>query len=152
MTRRDDVRNLATAITTVSRSLQQWSRRSRAVTTLSALQAVAAKGPIRPGDIAAEIGLHHSSITRQIQALQQQGLVEIGRDPDDGRASAVTLTERGAREMDRLLEFGVDRFMAFVADWDVEDVRRLAELLWRFEESKARVGPPSGALAEETTT
>ncbi|HEX4214616.1 MAG TPA: MarR family transcriptional regulator [Candidatus Dormibacteraeota bacterium] len=150
-TRRDDVRDLAAALATVSGSLERGRRRSRGATTLSTLQAVAARGPVRPTDIASEVGLHHSSITRQIQTLQQLGLVQVGPDPDDGRASAISLTERGASEMERLLEHGVDRFVAFVADWDVEDVRRLAELLWRFEESKARVGPPRESFVEETT-
>ncbi|HEY7305320.1 MAG TPA: MarR family transcriptional regulator [Bryobacteraceae bacterium] len=106
---------------------------------LSILRTIGTRGRVRPSDIANELGVHQSTITRQVRALQDAGQVEVEADPDDGRSCFISLTKPGWEEMRRLTEVGLSRFALFVADWDAEEVRTLARLLAKFETSKAEV-------------
>ncbi len=78
-------------------------------------------------------------MTRQVQELEDSGYVEVRIDPADARCLRVSLTRSGAREQQRLVQVGLDRFASFVADWEPDDVRTLTALLEKLERSKAAV-------------
>ncbi|MER6046146.1 MarR family transcriptional regulator [Streptomyces sp. NPDC001793] len=145
---RDDVARLAFAVNAVAAGVERARRRIPEAASLAVLQVLgwaereAPDKAVRPSDLASALEVHRSAITHQLKALQQAGHVTLTTDPADRRSSIVTLTASGRHELDRLAEQGLDRFTAFVADWDAADVRTLAELLARFEESKAKVGNP----------
>jgi DNA-binding MarR family transcriptional regulator len=128
---------MAAALTRISAGVER-ARRRGAASTLALLQLVAAAERIRPSDLATALNVHHSSITRQVQALEDAGHVEVTVDPEDRRSYLVSLTASGAQELHRLVGVGVDRFAFFVADWSTEDVRTLGHLLGKLEESIAR--------------
>ena len=50
--------------------------------------------PVRPGDLAADMEMDASTLTRNLQPLIAQGWVEVGPG-DDGRSRFVTLTAAG---------------------------------------------------------
>jgi DNA-binding MarR family transcriptional regulator len=54
-------------------------------------------GPLRPGDLAATIGMRPSSLSNYLRRLGDAGLVRRRRDPADGRAALVSLTPKGVR-------------------------------------------------------
>ena len=143
-----DVRELVIALFTVSTGLERARRRIPMVTTLTVLQALDG-GLSRPSEVAERLGLHLSSVTRQVWTLEEAGHVEVSPDPADGRSLQVTVTDAGRQELARLSEIGIGRFAAFVADWTAEDVRTLSRLLMEFERSKNRAvaalpQPPKG--------
>ncbi|SHK94846.1 DNA-binding transcriptional regulator, MarR family [Streptomyces yunnanensis] len=139
---------LAFAVNTVAAGVERARRRIPEAASLAVLQVLGwaerevPDKAVRPSDLASALEVHRSAITHQLKTLQQAGHVTLTTDPADRRSSIVTLTDSGRHELDRLAEQGLDRFTAFVADWDAADVRTLADLLTRFEESKARVGNP----------
>ncbi|WP_157880157.1 MarR family winged helix-turn-helix transcriptional regulator [Streptomyces natalensis] len=145
---RDDVARLAFAVNTVAAGLERARRRipeAAALTVLQVLGWAEREVPdkaVHPSDIASALDVHRSAVTHQLRTLQQAGHVTLTTDPADRRSSIVTLTDSGRRELDRLNQQGLDRFTAFLADWDTADVRTLTELLTRFEESRANVGHP----------
>jgi DNA-binding MarR family transcriptional regulator len=53
--------------------------------------------PLRPGDIAARARLSKQSMTGLVKRCEDAGLVVRQRDPDDGRAYRISLTDRGRR-------------------------------------------------------
>ncbi|HEY2205541.1 MAG TPA: MarR family transcriptional regulator [Pseudonocardia sp.] len=64
-----------------------------AVNRLAVLQAVKhSAGTIRPSDLAAALGLHQSQVTRQIQALEHEGLLDVAGDPKDRRSRRLSIT------------------------------------------------------------
>jgi DNA-binding MarR family transcriptional regulator len=130
---------MVAALMTVMSGLER-ARRHGDASTLAALQIVAARGPVRPSDIAAELGVHQSTVTRQVRALEAAGHVAVNADPDDRRSCFITLTDAGRGEIDRLTEIGLSRFALFVDDWEPEDVRTLGRLLTKLEHAKAAVG------------
>jgi DNA-binding MarR family transcriptional regulator len=67
------------------------------------LHHLAATGPSRQSALAEALGLDASTVSRHVRALSDGGLVEASRDPDDGRATVLTITEPGMTFlMDRL--------------------------------------------------
>ena len=58
---------------------------------------LADEGPQRLGALAQAFGLDPSTITRQVQALEEIGLASRKTDPSDRRASILDLTAEGRR-------------------------------------------------------
>ncbi len=63
-------------------------------TQYSLLSHVVRLGPIRPGDLAAEMEMDASTLTRNLQPLVAQGWVVVGPG-DDGRSRLITATDAG---------------------------------------------------------
>lgn len=141
---RQDVEELVVALFTVHAGMERARRNQHAAGTLAVLQ-IAARGRVHPSVIAAELGIHQSSVTRRVQALVEAGLVSVVPDQADGRARYVVLTDSGRDEVTRLTEVGMQRFASFVADWDADDVRTLSRLLTRFEQAKHAADPAETA-------
>jgi DNA-binding MarR family transcriptional regulator len=145
---RDDVREMVTALFVTNAALDRARHQKKGASTLSLLQLVAGIPGIRPADIATAQGVHPSQVTRQVRELDGLGLVHVTADTADKRSCHVTLTTAGSDELRALTEEGLDRFAAFVADWEPEEVRMLTSLLQKLEQSKAaaaaRQRPPPG--------
>ena len=133
---RSDVQSMVIALFTLIGSMDRAARQSAGASTLSLLQAVASRDAIRPSEIADLQHVHPSLVTRQVRDLEDKGYAQVTADPADGRSCLVTLTPAGAEEMARLRQAGVDRFAAFVADWEPEEVRTLTALLEKLQSSK----------------
>jgi DNA-binding MarR family transcriptional regulator len=133
-----DVEHMVAALMTALHSTQR-ARSKGDASRLAALYLIAAHPESSPKSISEELGVHPSSVTRQIQALEQDGHVKVKADPADRRSCRVTLTASGKVELERLRQVGLARFASFVAKWDAEEVRTLARLLVKFELSKAEV-------------
>lgn len=94
-------------------------------------------GEARQSRLVAELGLDPSTVTKMLQRLERQGLVERRADPGDRRASVVAVTASG-----RALQTDIDaswrRLDALTCEgFDEADRRRLAELLDRLERNLA---------------
>ncbi len=134
-----DVHAMVAALFTLTAGMERARRQRRAAATLSLLQFVAERQPIRPSEIADRQDVHPSLITRQVRDLEDAGHVQVTADPADGRSCLVTLTPAGTRELQRLTQVGLDRFALFVADWQPRDVRTLTALLDKLRNSIAAV-------------
>jgi DNA-binding MarR family transcriptional regulator len=134
-----DVHAMVTALFTLTAGMERARRQRKAAGTLSLLQLVADRQPIRPSEIAEVQDVHPSLITRQVRELEDAGHVQVAADPADGRSCLVTLTPTGAGELQRLTQSGLDRFGSFVADWPPGDVQMLTALLDKLRNSMAAV-------------
>jgi DNA-binding MarR family transcriptional regulator len=135
----EDVQQLVAALFTVKNSLERAQRHSPRASQLAVLQVIATHEGISPKMLAADLDLHPSSITRQVQVLSDAGLVVVVANQEDRRSCRISLTDAGRQELNRLTQIGLGRFAQFVADWDAQEVRTLARLLWKLEMSKAEV-------------
>jgi DNA-binding MarR family transcriptional regulator len=133
---RQDIEKMVVALMTTIRSTERASRKGDA-SRLAALYVMAAHPEMSPKAMSEELGLHPSSVSRQIQALEQDGHVKVKADPADGRSCRVSLTASGASEIERLKEIGLERFASFVEKWDSEEVRTFTRLLVKLELSKS---------------
>jgi DNA-binding MarR family transcriptional regulator len=135
----EDVEQLVAALFAVSGGLERARRRIPDAGALAVLYLVAARQRVRPSEIAAELGVHQSSVARQVRILEDAGRVAITPDPDDRRSCFIALTDAGREELERLRQVGLGRFASFVAEWDADDVRTLTRLLSKFADSKREV-------------
>lgn len=101
------------------------------------LRRLAECAPVRLSDLAADLGLDVSTVSRQVTRLGSRGLVRRRADPDDGRAGRLELTTRG-RDLLRRVRRGRHAWLAdAIDDWSDADRDRLASLLDRLADAIA---------------
>jgi DNA-binding MarR family transcriptional regulator len=79
----------------LTREVRRSSASGLTPSQLSALANLDELGPLRLGDLAAREGVTASTTTRTVDALERQQLVERRRDPSDGRATLIAVTDAG---------------------------------------------------------
>ncbi|WEH43636.1 MarR family transcriptional regulator [Streptomyces sp. NBC_01218] len=89
-------------------------------------------GRQRATELAAWFGVGKATMSRQLRALEDLGLVNREPDPLDGRASLVRLTEEGLARFRRVRDARRARYVRKLADWDRAEVAELARLLHQF--------------------
>ncbi|MGW5422537.1 MarR family winged helix-turn-helix transcriptional regulator [Streptomyces sp. NPDC003943] len=89
-------------------------------------------GPQRATDLAGWFGVGKATMSRQLRALEELGLVARDPDPADGRASLVRLTEEGQGRFRHVRDARRERYVRKLADWDRAEVAELARLLHHF--------------------
>ena len=105
---------------------------------------LADEGPQRLGALATSFGLDPSTITRQVQALEEIGLADRRTDPSDRRASILDLTDNGREVLDSTRSRRRDKLQEALADWSESDLTDFGRLLKEFNASLDR-------LLEEST-
>ncbi|MEU6146006.1 MarR family transcriptional regulator [Streptomyces sp. NPDC047081] len=86
-------------------------------------------GRQRATELAAYIGVGKATMSRQLRALEDLGLVAREPDPADGRAWLVHLTEEGRERVSKVREARRGRYVSQLAHWDRREVSELARLL-----------------------
>ncbi|MFB7928507.1 MULTISPECIES: MarR family winged helix-turn-helix transcriptional regulator [Streptomyces] len=86
-------------------------------------------GNQRATELAGYIGVGKATMSRQLRALEELGLVAREPDPADGRAWLVALTQEGHDRVRRVREARRARYAGRLADWDTHEVTELARLL-----------------------
>ncbi|MFC9326559.1 MarR family winged helix-turn-helix transcriptional regulator [Kitasatospora sp. NPDC057015] len=101
-------------------------------TAYSMLGFIEQAGRVRVTDIGAHFAVGKATVSRQVKALEEIGLVAREADPLDRRASLVSLTPDGAERYLRVRDSRTGRFRELLATWPQDDVVRFADLLERF--------------------
>ncbi|MFI1440989.1 MarR family winged helix-turn-helix transcriptional regulator [Streptomyces fructofermentans] len=89
------------------------------------------RGRQRATELAAYIGVGKATMSRQLRALEELGLVAREPDPADGRAWLVHLTEEGRERFGRVRDARRARYVRELGSWEHDDVATLARLLYR---------------------
>jgi DNA-binding MarR family transcriptional regulator len=86
-------------------------------------------GPMRMSDLATDIGLDRSTISRQVAAIVRAGYVQRANDDADARATLLTLTARGQAVRKKLASAWHDIVLNLLAKWPEQDVAEFGRLL-----------------------
>ncbi len=70
----------------------------------------------RSSEIAQRLFLSPSVVSRAVDALEADGLVARRRDPEDARASLISITDRGRADLDRRQQVIAERFAEILAE------------------------------------
>ena len=89
----------------------------------------AAGGGARGGDISDALGLHKSTMSRNLAVLEELSLIERIPDPLDARARQVRLTPEGSAALERSVAGRRERLREQLATWETPDIAELARLL-----------------------
>lgn len=98
---------------------------------------LAENGPVRASAIVAVFGMDKGALSRQLQHLEDLGLVQRTPDPADGRATLVSVSPEATR---RLAEVdGQRRVVAGekLSEWSVSELEEFAQQLGRYNRSLA---------------
>ena len=101
---------------------------------LSALSVLVFGGPRTLGELAGAEHVRPATMTRIVQALEQDGLVRRESDPDDGRVRRLHATAKGERVLWRGRESRVEKLAALLSRLSADEVahvRKAAELVER---------------------
>ncbi|MEU7182566.1 MULTISPECIES: MarR family winged helix-turn-helix transcriptional regulator [Streptomyces] len=88
-------------------------------------------GAQRATDLAGFFGVGKATMSRQLHALEDLGLVAREPDPADGRAVLVRITDEGRDRFSRVREGRRAQYARRLAAWDRTEVADLARLLHR---------------------
>lgn len=113
--------------------------------TYPVLSGLARTGPRNAAELAPEVGLDRSGVTRRASQLEAAGLVRREPDPADRRASLLVLTEAGERAVSATRSRLADRVTASLDSWPPEEAQAFARQLHRFTTD----GPFGQAPAEQ---
>ncbi len=89
-------------------------------------------GPQRLGALANAFGLDPSTITRQVQALEETDLAQRETDPTDRRASLLDLTPHGRAILEETRQRRREAFFRAMANWADRDREEFGRLLEKF--------------------
>jgi DNA-binding MarR family transcriptional regulator len=120
------------AVTRMARRLRQEAGVDLGPSQVAALATVERHGPLSPSELAEIERIKRPTATRIVRHLEEAGLVERVRDPQDGRASILSVTAEGRAVLKRLRERKTAYLAKRLTALDAEDRRtleRAAELL-----------------------
>ncbi|AUG79067.1 MarR family transcriptional regulator [Kitasatospora sp. MMS16-BH015] len=100
--------------------------------TYPVLSALARTGPRSAAELAAEVGLDRSGVTRRATRLEEAGLVRREPDPADRRATLLALTGPGEQVVAQLRERLAARIAASLDGWEPAEAQVFARQLGRF--------------------
>ncbi|MGW7491367.1 MarR family winged helix-turn-helix transcriptional regulator [Streptomyces sp. NPDC054786] len=100
--------------------------------TYPVLSALARTGPRSAADLAPDVGLDRSGVTRRASRLEDAGLLRREADPTDRRAHLLVLTEQGESAVEELRARLAAHIMASMSSWPPGEAERFAHHLRRF--------------------
>jgi DNA-binding MarR family transcriptional regulator len=132
---------LADVFWAVARQLRHRTRETVAPFGVTAGQAralavLARDGGARPGTLAEQLRIAPRSGTEVVDALEERGLVHRSPDPDDRRATLVTLTPAGERVAASVRAAQRAEAETFFGTLPVEDRAALARILGVLREGR----------------
>ncbi len=118
---------LASAYAVVTRSLEVAGLSFAELRMLLSLRGTEAGR--RPTELAHDLHLSPSGVTRALLPLEKRGIVERKRDPGDGRASHIFLTTAGRALVDEAIEAAAERGTKLLRRLSVGQTKQLQRLL-----------------------
>jgi DNA-binding MarR family transcriptional regulator len=98
------------------------------------LRAVVEAGEIRASDLASELFVTKTSISRYVNEMVKEGLLIQHRDPSDGRATLLSVSASGRRELDEREKNRTALLRDLCRGWPKGDVATLTKLLQRLND------------------
>ncbi|MFE9919148.1 MarR family winged helix-turn-helix transcriptional regulator [Micromonospora sp. NPDC005553] len=99
------------------------------------LRHLADAGPQNVSALASRLNLDGSTVTRQVSALQRDGLITRTPDPSDGRGTVISPTSTGLQRMAAVQAARTRLYGDMLADWTTDDRETLARLLGRLNQA-----------------
>ncbi|MFF4602535.1 MarR family winged helix-turn-helix transcriptional regulator [Streptomyces sp. NPDC001339] len=100
--------------------------------TYPVLSALARTGPCSAADLAPDVGLDRSGVTRRASRLEDAGLIRREPDPTDRRAHLLVLTEQGRLTVAELRTRLAAHITASLSSWPPGEAETFARQLRRF--------------------
>jgi DNA-binding MarR family transcriptional regulator len=96
---------------------------------------LAIHGSIAAQQVSQVMGMDKASVSRCFKVMQARGLIVMGLDASDGRVRIATLTPKGRRLHDQILDMALERERALLSVLGDSDRETLIRLLKRLHEN-----------------
>lgn len=96
------------------------------------LVTLAEQGPSRAADLADTFALDKGAVSRLVHQMLELGLIERAPDPQDGRASILSVTPLAEQRLDAIRDQRHEAVGMRLADWEAASITELATGLARF--------------------
>ncbi len=93
---------------------------------------LADEGPARAADVVEALDIDKGAVSRQVQHLEELGLVARQPDPEDGRAVLLNATSAALDRLAGVAAERRDRLAARLADWDESELDSFVTTLARY--------------------
>jgi DNA-binding MarR family transcriptional regulator len=113
------------------------------------LKLLSHQGPMRVSAMAQVLGLDASTVSRHAKQLEDRGLLERTEDPDDGRASRVTMSEQGNACLKQSFETRRHVISSALEDFSDDERETLRDLLGRLVQTLLNPADPGDAHDSE---
>nr|WP_042194130.1 MarR family transcriptional regulator [Kibdelosporangium sp. MJ126-NF4]CEL21112.1 Transcriptional regulator, MarR family [Kibdelosporangium sp. MJ126-NF4]CTQ95373.1 Transcriptional regulator, MarR family [Kibdelosporangium sp. MJ126-NF4] len=101
-------------------------------TDLICLTLLDRRGPMSPGDVAAELGLTNAAISAMAARLEKHQYVTRETDPGDRRRVLLRVQPEGVRQAFALFDGMYQSMVELFAEYAEADLARVAEILPRY--------------------
>ena len=108
--------------------------------------------PVRLTDLAESLGIDISTVSRHVRDLERSGLVRRTGDPDDQRASRLSLSDEGQDMLRRVRRTRQDAMRQLLAEWTEADRALLAEMIVRLSDEMDALGQAVSQAADTRVT
>lgn len=101
----------------------------RPASQVAVLASLARQGECRIADLAEDLLVDPSVVSRHVSPLEQDGSIERRQDPADARAALLRLTPTGEEALTAIRELRRRHLEAALANWSESDVAQLNDVL-----------------------
>ncbi len=95
------------------------------------LRHIAEHGSRRASDLCGPLATDKGTTSRLVHHLVERGLIERSPDPDDGRASVLTVSDLGRERLEVVSGTRQEALESALSDWATEEIAALAAMLGR---------------------
>ncbi|WP_207838497.1 MarR family winged helix-turn-helix transcriptional regulator [Williamsia soli] len=113
---------------------------------LGVLVALVSKGHCRQNELAADLCISQSALSRHITDLVHAGFADKRPDPGDGRATQIEVTDEGMALLARTRAAMALELQAVLADWTESDARAAHHTIHKLKQSLTRHAHRSAEL------
>jgi DNA-binding MarR family transcriptional regulator len=92
------------------------------------------QGGMRVSELAAQLGLDQSTVSRQLKPLDAAGLISRTAEATDRRVAIVTLSNKGKAAYNAVRQRWLDDLAWYMRSWSDADRENLGELAARFSD------------------
>ena len=141
-----------TEMTTFVRLLEHLSRHAAAYRDMSRADyhlacAISSESPISIAALAAKLRLDPATVTRRVGSMDARGYITRSSNEEDRRKSMIELSEAGREHMESTRAIRRQRDQMLIGEWDIDDQKRLGELMHLFNRSISQYQPLDPAVA-----
>ncbi|GAA1539485.1 MarR family winged helix-turn-helix transcriptional regulator [Nocardioides humi] len=142
LTRTDALRDLESEVGVLIRRVRRViGERARAVhpelmpSSYLMLGYVHDHGPLRASAMCAVFEIDKGAISRQVQHLIDLGLVDRSPDPEDGRATLLTVSADGVRRLEQVATDRREQLAESLGEWSAAELAEFAASLRRYNDA-----------------
>ena len=118
--------------------------------SLGVLALLSVRGECRQNELAADMCISQSALSRQVSELVANGYIVRHADPQDGRASLISLTDEGVALLRRTRQGHARQLADMLADWSEDDAKAACHTIHKLKEALAQNAHPANRAVQVT--